>query len=95
MATFKIVGSRRCGLEDCEFDVVVESGALVKGELFPIEERGSLWEFLIFSIAEQPDFTTLCCKPWLARSGDFVGMQATTRPLKAVDRKRYARLLEP
>jgi hypothetical protein len=93
MAVFTITGSRRLGLEDCEFDVVVESGALVVRELFPIEERGSLCEFVILSIKARGDSVTLYCKPWLPESGAFVGMRAETRRLKAVDRKRYRSVL--
>lgn len=93
MATFKIVGSRRCGLEDCEFDVLLESGKIFVNELFPIMEKGTLCEYVIRDIECQPALTTLYCKTWIPEDGAFVGFDAKTRKMTAVDRKRFASVL--
>ncbi|MCW2349713.1 MULTISPECIES: hypothetical protein [unclassified Sphingobium] len=93
MATFKIIGSRRCGLEDCEFDVILEDGEIIVNEIFPIWEKGTLWEFIIRAIEHRSDSITLFCKTWLPESGAFVGLSVKTRAMNAVDRKRYASVL--
>lgn len=93
LTKFEIIGSRRLGLESCEFDVVVDSGDPVVGELFPIQERGSLWEFIIVGIDRGSDLVTLRCVTWLPGDGAFVGLKATTRAMTAVDKKRYAKAL--
>jgi len=93
MATFRIVGSRRLGPANCEFDVIVESGSVAVGELFPIEERGSLWEYIILSVEQRSDVVTLGCVTWIPTSGAFVGLTASTRAMKAVDKKHYAKVL--
>lgn len=94
MARFTIIGSRRLGLEECEFDVSLEEGPVISGELFPIEEHGSLWEFIIVTAQHNKEHVTLGCKPWLPSDGAFVGLSVTTRKLTAVDRKRYRTLLD-
>lgn len=93
MATFKIIDSRRCGLEDCEFDVVLLTGEIVANELFPIMEKGTLWEFIIQSIEQRAGAYTLYCKPWLLKNGAHVGFSVKTRVMNSVDRKRYASLV--
>jgi hypothetical protein len=93
MAAFEIVDSRRLGTETCEFDVAPRSGEIVVGELFSVEERGSLWEYIILSITEKADFLTLGCVTWLPEDGALVGSVVTTRALNAVARKRYAKVL--
>jgi hypothetical protein len=45
-AHFEIIGSRRLGLDGCEFDVVLTSGKVALHELFQVEQRGSLWEWV-------------------------------------------------
>jgi len=93
MASFEIIASRRLSTENCEFDVASISGTIAVGDLFPIEEHGSLWEYIIFSAQEHASFTTLSCVTWLPENGAFVGYNASTRRLKAKDKKRYSKLL--
>lgn len=94
MAEFKIIGSRRCGLEKCEFDVVIEKGEIAVNEIFPIKEKGTLWEYIIQSTEHRPDATTLYCVTWIPVDGAFVGLNAKTRKMTAVDLKRYASVLD-
>jgi hypothetical protein len=90
---FKIVGSRRLGLSTCEFDVVVESGSLAVGDFFPIEERGSLWEYIVVSVERRTDFITLGCVAWIPMDGAFVGALVNTRAMTSADKKTWARAL--
>ncbi|HEY8575319.1 MAG TPA: hypothetical protein VIL88_03155 [Devosia sp.] len=94
MAQFKIIESRRLGLEECEFDVSPEAGQVISGEMFPIQERGSLWEYVVVTAQHRGEHVTLLCRPWLPGDQAFVGLSVTTRKLTAVDRKRYRKLLD-
>ncbi|MBR0643868.1 hypothetical protein [Plastoroseomonas hellenica] len=93
MGIFEIVGSRRVGLESCEFDVVLQSGDVFAGEIFLIKEKGSLWEYIIISVERRVGCITLGCVTWLPASGAFVGLRGSTRAMNATDRKRYAKAL--
>lgn len=93
MAQMEIIGSRRIDTTACEFDVALDSGEPVVAELFSIEERGTLWEWVIRSIKERNNIVTLTCANWISESGAFVGRKVNSRPMKAVERKRYAKLL--
>lgn len=92
-AHFKISDSRRLGLDRCEFDVVVASGKVGMHELFQVEERGSLWEWVILGIKEKDGTTSLHCMNWVPVSGAFVGQECFSRSMKAAERKRYAKYL--
>ncbi|MBR0664013.1 hypothetical protein GXW71_06550 [Roseomonas hellenica] len=93
MGIFEIIGSRRLGLCSYEFNVVLQSGDVFAAEIFPVEENGSLWEYIIISIEPGTDFITLGCVTWLPASGAFVGLRGSTRVMNATDRKRYAKAL--
>ena len=90
---FKILDSRRLGLSTCEFDVVAEDGRPTVGDLFPIKEQGSLWEYIIVSVEERINFLTLGCVAWIPVDGAFVGTVASTRAMTAVDKERWAKAL--
>jgi hypothetical protein len=90
---FEIIGSRRLGLSTCEFDVVAESSRLVVGDFFPIKERGSLREYVVVSVEPQAAFVTLGCVAWIPADGAFVGTVVSTRPMTAVDKRRWAKAL--
>ena len=92
-ARFEITGSRRLGLDRCEFDVVLTSGKVGVHELFQVEERGTLWEWVVLGTEEREGLTTLHCMNWVPVSGAFVGETCSSRPMKAVERKRYAKYL--
>jgi len=93
-AHFEISQSRRLGLDRCEFDVVLKSGNIGVHELFQVEERGSLWEWVILRVEVKEGITTLHCMNWVPESGAFVGEKCFCRPMKAVERKRYSKYLE-
>jgi hypothetical protein len=93
-AHFEIRGSRRLGLDRCEFDVVLTSGQIAAHELFQVEERGSLWEWVVLKVEDNAGITTLHCMNWVPASGAFVGEKCISRPMKAVERKRYAKYLQ-
>lgn len=92
-AHFEITGSRRSGLDRCEFDVMLTSGVVGVHDLFQLEERGSLWQWVVLRIEEKGRVTTLHCMNWVPENGAFVGEKCFTRPMKAVERKRYAKHL--
>jgi hypothetical protein len=93
MATFEITDSRRLGLERCEFDVRIIEGEVCVGELFPIEDRGTLWEYIVLAVQRNETTHTLDCVTWIPSSGAFVGLTVSTRAMNSVDRKRYAKVL--
>ncbi len=92
-AHFEICDSRRLGLDRCEFDVVVVSGTVGVHEMFQVEERGSLWEWVILGVAEKEGLATLRCMNWVPTNGAFVGQKCFSRPMKAAERKRYTKYL--
>jgi len=93
MAEFAIIDSRRLGLYRCEFDVSDISGELRARDLFQLLERGTLWEYIILDVSGGAGVVTLHCITWVPCDGAFVGMKTTSRPMKAVERKRYAKVL--
>lgn len=93
MASFEIIGSRRLGLDKCEFDVALVSGSIVVGELFAINENGSLWEYVILGTRPAGATATLDCATWLPEDGAFVGTVTHTRAMNAADRQRWAKML--
>lgn len=92
-AHFEISDSKRLGLDRCEFEIVVASGKVGVHELFQVDERGSLWEWVILKIEEKEGITTLHCMNWVPTNGAFVGQKCFSRPMKAAERKRYAKYL--
>lgn len=92
-AQFQIAGSRRLGLDRCEFDVKLASGRVGVHDLFQVEERGSLWEWVVLRVMENDGVTTLHCMNWVPESGAFIGEECWSRPMKAAERKRYAKYL--
>jgi hypothetical protein len=58
-AHFEIRGSRRLGVDRCEFDVVLTSGQIGVHEVFQIEERGTVWEWVVLGVEEREGVTTL------------------------------------
>lgn len=93
MAEFTIVNSRRLGLDRCEFDVSDLTGELRPRDLFQFLERGTLWEYVILDVVATANFSTLSCITWVPSNGAFVGLKSASRPMKAIERKRYAKAL--
>jgi hypothetical protein len=92
-AQFEIKESRRHGLERCEFDVLLISGEIQVHEVFQVEERGTLWEWVILKTSNKQSLTNLFCMNWLPSDGTFVGLKVHSRPMKAPERKRYSKHL--
>jgi hypothetical protein len=93
---FRIVASRRLGLENCEFDVTVAEGEVLRGETFEITERGTLWQYIVTGIRPAPpDTVTLECVTWLVTDGAFVGEWCESREMKKSERKMYAKAWPP
>jgi hypothetical protein len=93
-AHFEIRASRRLGLDRCEFDVLLQSGSIGIHEVFQVEERGTLWEWVVLAIEEKRGFLTLRCMNWVPESGAFIGECTSSRAMKAPERKRYAKYLQ-
>lgn len=93
MAEFIVVDSRRIGLDRCQFDVSDVVGELHARDLFQILERGTLWEYVILDFVVTANFTTLHCIAWVPCDGAFIGVKATSRSMKAIERNRYAKVL--
>jgi hypothetical protein len=91
---FEISDSRRLGLDRCEFDVVLTSGTIGVHDIFQVVERGSLWEWVVLKTEKKEGISTLHCMNWVPSNGAFVGEKCSSRPLKAIERKRYAKYLE-
>ncbi len=93
---FCIVASRRLGLENCEFDVAVAEGEVVRGETFEIIERGSPWRYIVTCIRlTGSDIVTLECVTWLVTDGAFVGEWCESRAMRKSERKMFAKALPP
>ena len=93
MAKFLIKGTRRLGLDRCEFDVSRVEGSISPGEIFQLTERGTVWEFIVLEVRERRDHKTLLCMNWVPESGAFVGLGSTSRRMKAAERRRYGKYL--
>lgn len=93
MAEFTVVDSRRLGSGRCEFDISDITGEFQARHMFQFLERGTLWEYVILDFSRASNRTTLHCMTWVPCDGAFVGMKTTSRPMKAVERKRYAKVL--
>jgi hypothetical protein len=93
MAEFTVVDSRRLGLDRCEFDISDVVGELRPRDLFQFLERGTLWEYVILDVVGTANVSTLHCITWVPSDGAFVGFKTSSRPMKAIERKRYAKVL--
>lgn len=93
---FRIVASRRLGLETCEFDVTVAEGEVLRGETFIIIDSGSPWQYIVTGIRPAgSDTVTLECVTWLVTNGAFVGEWCDSRAMSKSERKMYAKALPP
>ena len=93
MAKFLITDTRRLGLDRSAFAVSQVEGGILPGEIFQLSERGTLWEYVILEVDQHRDHATLFCLNWVPESGAFAGMSGTSRPMKAAERRRYAKHL--
>jgi hypothetical protein len=93
MAKFRIVTSRRLGLENCEFDVIYTAGTVNAGEVFEILDRGTLWEYVVMNTLQEQGLVKLECVTWVPEDGAFAGVSAESFPMKAVHKRRYAKVL--
>jgi hypothetical protein len=93
MAIFRIEGSRRLGLDRCEFDVGEVRGEIRPLEYFAFMERGTAWEYVILDVKGRAGGATLLGLSWIPEDGAFVGFEVTSRPMKSVQRKRWAKML--
>jgi len=92
--SFRIVASRKLGLENCEFDVTVREGEVLRGETFEIQERGTLWQFVVTGVTlTSSEVVTLKCVTWLVADGAFVGECCNSRAMRKSDRRMFAKVL--
>jgi hypothetical protein len=92
VAIFKILSTRRCGLETSEFDIQIISGFPERLEIFTCDDNGSPYEYVIKELSQQEHCSTLLCINWVLFNDHHSGIVVESRPMKAAERRRYRNL---